>query len=187
MLNSFHSASVCSDLIVDDTPGTTTSIINRIFNENPNYEWYHIANDDFIYHTYGWDEILQSDGVAYANDGFLKEGLCTISLINGNWARAVGWLQLPSVDFLYGDNVWMTIAKNLGKAYYRNEVNIQHKHMIKEIFDTHENIVKDLSVEDAVYHKTNSKEQYAKDSTAFGIWCAYQAHKDIMKCATVSK
>ena len=181
MIQSFNNTSSISDLIVDNTPGTTTSVINRIFKENPGYQWYHIANDDFIYHTSRWDEKLQSDGVGYSNDGFLKEGLCTISLINGDWARALGWLQLPTVDFLYGDNVWMSISQTLGKSYYHPEVYIQHKHMIKEVFSEHDKIVKDLSVEDSVYHKTNSREQYEKDGQSYVLWYAFQSNQDIKK------
>src|SRR3990167_848327 len=181
MIRSFENTKSVSDLIIDNTPGTTTSVINRIFKQNPDYQWYHIANDDFIYHTSGWDKILQSDGIGYANDGFLKEGLCTISLINGYWARALGWLQLPTVDFLYGDNVFMSIGQTLGKCYYHPEVYIQHKHMIKEVFSDYENMKKDLTLEDDVYKKTNSKEQYEKDGQAYALWCAYQANSDINK------
>ena len=181
MIRSFENTKSVSDLIIDSTPGTTTSIINRIFKENPDYQWYHIANDDFIYHTSGWDKKLQSDGIAYANDGFLKEGLCTISLINGDWARALGWLQLPTVDFLYGDNCFYTLGISLNKLYYFPNVYIEHKHMIKEVFSDYETMKRDLTIEDDVYKKTNSKEQYEKDGQAYVFWCIYEANSDINK------
>ncbi len=181
MKKSWEETQTCSDLIVDTTPGTTTEIINKVFRENPDYGWYHIANDDFIYHTKGWDETLKSDGIAYANDGFLKKGLCTISVINGDLPRALGWLQLPAVDFLYGDNVWMCIGDNLGKLHYFKNVIIEHKHFIKQPFTNYDTMITDNSLADAVYQKTNSREQFKKDGSAFAMWIGLQFEKDLRK------
>lgn len=159
-------------------PSKTT--ITEIFNDvlkNYQYDYYHLTNDDFIYKTENWDEILIKEiedhggvGIAYGNDLFQGENKPTAPVISGNVARALGWLQYPKLQHLYGDSVWKVIGDQANCSYFRGDVEIEHCHVLR---------FPDL--EDATYEKTNDKELYQRDKKAFIEWLQYHSQDDINK------
>jgi hypothetical protein len=193
MVDSFVKTSVVSDLILcvdSDDPEvceyrslpcqikvfegrlTTTEMINRTWRAVEKYPYYSVTNDDFLYLTQGWDEKLIAaigeTGIAYGNDLLQGERLPTTSVISANIVLALGWLQMPTLKHLYGDEVWKHIGKELGILTYVDEVEIEHRHWIK-----------DKSRMDETYKRTNSQELYGKDGSAFSLWKNYFAATDI--------
>lgn len=172
MVESIAETSVDSDLVVDATPGSTTQIINRIFNSHPNYEFYTVTNDDFIFRTKEWDKILmeslKNGGVAYGNDLFQEENQATTFMVSGNIAKALGWLQYPKLNFLYGDTIWTLLARAANCLHYHPQVVIEHVHW--------EN---GKRTKDLVSCVTNSMAMYQSDRLEFCHWLDQQARLNI--------
>lgn len=171
MVTSFNNTKTCEHkLIIDSVSKTTTEAINLAFINNPDYDAYHVTNDDVIYHTKGWDAILTSKkGINYASDLLQNENHPTFPMISGDIVRALGWLQCPTVEFLYGDTVWKYIGERIGLLNYFPNVIIEHKHFLKTCYT------------DEIYAKTNSQKQYEKDQLGFVKWLSEQSHKDVEK------
>lgn len=159
------------------TRKTTTSLFNEVFQMFPDFQYYGLTNDDFVYLTAVWDVKLMGDieemegwGIAYGDDRVAGEKYPSHTIISGNIVRALGWLQLPSLKHLCGDWVWGTIGKGIGRLHYDQNVIIQHKHP----FDK-------KTLPDAIFEKTNSQQMYQIDQEAYRRWARTQAKKDIAK------
>jgi hypothetical protein len=163
-----------ADILFLTEVGNTTQLINEAFHKNSFYKYYHLTNDDFIYQTKDWDKIfinsILDGGIAHGNDLYLGEALPVAPFISGDVARAVGWLQLPTLTHLCGDMVWNHIGRSLGILKYHKEVIIEHKHFLNH-----------KAEKDSVYEITNSKEMYAKDHAACKEWIANQSADDIAR------
>lgn len=156
----------------------TTQIYNYVANQlMPGFKYYSPSNDDFEYLTAIWDVKLMTNieehdgwGISYGDDRIQSENMCTTSVISGNIVRALGWLQLPSLQHLYGDHVWKVIGRGLGRIYYDTNVIIRHRHPV-------DNETKP----DAVFERTNSPQMYAVDRDSFDRWFKHHAKKDLGK------
>lgn len=156
---------------------TTTNLFNEAFKMFPDFDYYVLTNDDFVYLTAVWDIKLMGDikemegwGVAYGDDRVAGEKYPSHTMISGNIVRALGWLQLPALKHLCGDWVWGTIGRGVGRLHYDNNVVIQHKHPFDN--KTHP---------DKIYEQTNSMQMYAIDQEAYKRWAKTQARSDISK------
>lgn len=143
---------------------TITQIINKCFyNGNIYYDFFSVINDDFIYQTKNWDLILgyatRGFGIAYGNDGIQGERIPTTSVISANLVHSVGWLQMPDLIGLYGDNVWKDIGQALGCLYYVPEVEITHMHPLQY-----------REEKDDTFKNTNSQERYRADYATYLKW-----------------
>lgn len=151
---------------------TLTQIINDTFKMFSHFKYYSITNDDFIYHTNGWDDKLRESvgdfGIAYGNDGLQKQNMPTTFVISANIPIALGWLQLPTLEGLYGDCVIKAIGKRLDCLTYCEDVLIEHDHPIKN-----------KSQKDQTFEITNSKARYQKDGEAFTKWLKDDFDADI--------
>lgn len=162
-----------------DTKSTTTSIINRAFYLRPDFDYYHITNDDFVYRTEGWDTKLaaileeKGPGVAYGNDLLQMERMATAPFISGKVARALGWLQMPKLEHLGGDCAWMEIGRALEVLHYAPDVVIEHMHYQ----------ARKASI-DKIYEKTNSGRMYAKDQMSYKEWRSSGFLEDIERIRT---
>lgn len=104
-----------------------TKAINEVFERNPDYDFYHITNDDVEYKTPLWDiKLAQKGKITYGDDLLQRANLCTFPMIDGNIARAVGWLQLPVLERYAGDVTWKFIGETLGILEYHPEIEIKH-------------------------------------------------------------
>lgn len=148
---------------------TNTQIINDIFNKYPNFKYYSVTNDDFVYHTPDWDTMLMSEGVNFGEDSTKREFPVT-SVIDGDLVRAIGWLQCPRVDYLFGDTVWDVLAEQAKCKYYFPDVLIEHRHFL---FGTSEL--------DETYKRTNAKAQFDKDRQGFADWLRLDFQNDLKK------
>lgn len=173
MANSFYKNSKCSDLLVLTKKGSITEIINQVNYDG--YKYISVTNDDFVYHTEGWDRILinkieqKGFGIAFGNDGTNNKHLPVTAVMTADIFRALGWVQYPKLDHLCGDMVWQYIGKKLNCLYYVQDVKIEHMHFL---FNKGKK-------ED--YEHTNSKEMYQKDNKVFKEWIIRESESDLEK------
>lgn len=131
MLDSFHLTNNCSELVIDTSEDTVTNIFNKNFKKYPDFDYYHMTNDDVIYQTKDWDIILANKiinpGISYGNDS-IKEGLkCQFPMISGDIVRVLGWIQMPTLNRYCGDVVWRFIGKECNCIHHCPEVIIDHQ------------------------------------------------------------
>lgn len=161
----YHSYSTTTSkynkLLIINKLGSITKLLNEAFERNPDYEYYHITNDDVIYETPLWDTTLSNKyKISYGDDKFQRENLCTFPCIDGDIIRSVGWLQMPTLERYYGDNCWYFIGKQLGIMNYVPSVTIKHNWEGADI------------------------DIYKADTQKFAEWLPY-SHKDIEKIKRV--
>src|SRR3990167_4920513 len=156
---------------------TNTNLYNYIFKMFPDFEFYALTNDDFVYLTAVWDVKLMGNieenggwGIAYGDDRVAHDKYPSHTIVSGNIVRALGWLQMPALKHLCGDWVWGAIGKGTGRLFYDQNVIIQHKHP----FDK-------KTSPDPIYEKTNSQQMYAVDHDSFKRWAKTQMHQDVQK------
>lgn len=164
-----------ADKLITASNETTTEKINEaFFKKQCYYKYFSVSNDDFVYHTQQWDKKIihtledYGGGIAYGNDMLQKERMPTTSIISGAIVRELGWLQMPKLTHLYGDEVWRHIGKSLNILFYMPEIIIEHRHWI----------VNKMLMDDT-YKKTNSTAMYEADRLAFEEWKRYDSGKDI--------
>lgn len=137
--------------VVCKANATVTEVVNDIYKMYPNYDFYHILNDDVIYHTNGWDtkfiQVIKEcgPGIAYGNDLFQGKNLPTFPFISKELVKSIGWLQLPRLNRYFGDMVWRHIGQMTNTLYYLGGVEIEHMHNLADKSD----IVPDMEVYDA--------------------------------------
>jgi hypothetical protein len=138
-----------------------TQYINAVFTSLPEYKFYSVTNDDFVYMTLSWDAMLMNRMcISYGDDMYQGKNLPTTSVIDGDIIRALGWLQMPTLKYLYGDSVWKVLGLKLNILFYNPMVIIKHNHFLLD---------KSLS-KDKIYMKTNSVSMYEADDAAFRSW-----------------
>lgn len=175
LLNEYSSINNHDKIFIDiSTREDNTKVFNRVFEDNPSYDYYQCANDDIIYHTKGWDDKLKTNGIAFGKDGFPNRIFPTFSVIHGDIVRALGWLQMPLLYYLYGDNVWGTIGYTCGCLYYKPDVFIEHKHFVVYPLE-----------KDSISEFTNHKDMYNLDEKHFHKWLSTDCHNDIQKVRRV--
>lgn len=114
--------------------GTITECLNYVFKKFPHYDFYHITNDDVLYQTARWDcQLIDSmakrgPGIAYGNDLFQGNNLCTFPFISGEIIRSLGYLQMPKLKRYFGDTIWQALGKAAGCLHYSPDVIIEHLH-----------------------------------------------------------
>lgn len=150
---------------------TITNRINRFTLQNLNdYKFFHLTNDDVIYHTKDWDVSFinkleeYGHGIIYGDDLFQRENLPTFPFISQEIVKAVGWLQMPLLNRYYGDMVWKYIGQNAGCIYYCHYIIIEHMHQLagKGEYPV------DMDI-------------YEKDGQVLAQWLATSATRDINK------
>ena len=117
---------------------TLAAAFNEGYHWRPVYDYYHMSNDDVIYHTKGWDKALMDAagstgvGVAYPDDMQFGAACATFPVIHGDMVRQAGWLMCPEMEYLHGDIIWQDLAKALGILHYVPEARLEHKHFINK-------------------------------------------------------
>jgi len=161
----------------------TTEIINRAFNENKDYAFYSVTNDDIVYLTKGWDEALcQKLKISCGQDDTMVEkygntNVYTVpagqfpitSVIDGDIVREIGWLQYPKLRHSCGDNVWFWIGKRSNSLYHDSNYHTQHK---SAYFGKGE--------EDETFKKCNAY-RMKEDYYTFKEWLKYKCGNEVCK------
>lgn len=195
MIDSFNKTALISDLVIyldRDDPTlneyeieheyiigdrkTTTQIYNKALKDYPDCRFYHLINDDAVYQTEGWDKIFmeklleKNGGICYGNDLLSNGALPAFPFIDGRIARALGWLQLPTLNHLYGDNAWKHIGHSLNKLFYMPEVIIEHRTWMNQKAEM-----------DETYKRTNNADMYKQDYEAYHKWLHIESINDIKR------
>ena len=155
-----------------DKDKTITQILNELCQEYPDYEYYHITNDDVIYQTKEWDEriiSLNKAVVFYGNDLFQGINLPTMPIIHRDLIKTVGWLQMPTLNRYCGDLVWRFLTQKIC-LYYFPDIIIEHKHFLAGKGNTPVNM-----------------DTYKKDMQSFAKWVAGESELQIMKVRELCK
>lgn len=109
-----------------------TPVFNEGFHKFPNEPWYGLMSDDQMPVTRHWDSTLigaaGSDKMAYGADGIRDEAIAGMPIIGGDLARSIGWLQLPGLKRLYGDDALQLVMKRRNALVYCADVLIEHWH-----------------------------------------------------------
>ena len=128
MMDSFvTTSSKYTNIVVNYEIRPITEIFNKVFNEHPDEDYYMMLNDDIFFKTPLWDlELAQKGKISYGDDCLQHENLPTFPMIDGNIVRALGWLQLPTLEKYCGDVCWRTIGKSLNILRYCPNVQIDH-------------------------------------------------------------
>lgn len=111
-------------------------IHNYIAAVNPCYKYYMPINDDIIFRTKGWDELLIETieekgngwGISYGNDmcGNVNFQLPTFGCISGNIVKTLGYLYPLELNALFGDTYLLDLGRAIGKLFYNENVIIEH-------------------------------------------------------------
>jgi len=119
-------------LILEPKHETLGALQNSVFDRWPHNDWYGLIADDVVPVTDQWDTALikaaGSDGVAFPHDSINGGAQFTHGVIGGDLVREMGWLILPGLDRVYGDNVWTEIGKKRGVLRYCPDVKLNHLH-----------------------------------------------------------
>lgn len=121
---------------------TAGDAMRKAYTYMPNAAFYGFLADDVIFHT-PWSRQLATAAypcfVAYPDDGFQHEHLCTHFVVGGEMVRKMGWWALPNVQHTGLDLVWMLIGQNVpGMLKYRPDVQWDHLHHLLEKADKDE-------------------------------------------------
>lgn len=148
-------------LILEPKHPTLGALQNSIFDRWPNNPWYGLIADDVVPLTEEWDKKLVdaagSDGIAFPHDSINGGRQFTHGVIGGDLVREMGWLILPGLDRVYGDNVWTHIGEKRGVLRYCPDVKLDHLH---------------FSNGKAPMDKTYEKHHVSNDRDIFEKWLA---------------
>jgi len=144
----------------------------------PDYQYYQGINDDHVYHTPQWDEILINDieikgkrwGVACGRDlmhdeDWDKGKLPSAPVVSGNIVRTLGYLNWPELQHVYSDDYLRDIAQGINCFFRNDNVIIEHKHCLNGKAPWDDN-----------YRWVTGEEQLAYGKKIYEDWVKY--HKD---------
>ena len=151
---------------------TITKRINNVFNQYPNFKYYSIANDDFEYMTVGWDYKMMQKGINCPKDPNRDYPFPVTMVIDGDIPRKLGWLQMPTLNHLCGDNVWDTIGKRANCFNYYDDVVVEHHHYL---FNKAK--VDDTYIKGQMLHE--------EDTVSFINWLSNHSHRDCEKVKSI--
>ena len=147
--------------IVEPRHSSLGAMTNAFFDTFEQAPWFGVIADDAVPVTEGWDmrlvEAAGSDGVAWGADGINNGKQFTHGVIGGDLVREMGWLILPGLHRLYGDNVWTEIGRRRGVLRYQPDVVIEHWH---------------FSNGKSPYDETYAKPDSGGDKAIFDWWLA---------------
>ena len=105
---------------------------NEILERYPDEKCYGFLADDAILDHQGMLVTLEDQAgdwnVAYANDGYHKDAICTMPCMGGELVRAVGYLAPRNFVHMSIDCVWHVIGQKLGALRYQPHLTYTHKH-----------------------------------------------------------
>lgn len=170
-----------------DHPGVDTAKKLRVaFGDYPASPWYGWIADDVSVETHGFEQRLVAAagawGIAGANDLWLVRedvqktrilsGAC---VFGGDLVRSIGYLVPDGLIHLYMDDVWETIARDLGNWRALMDVITPNNHPMKT-----------GAAMDATTGAANAPEVYKADAKTFKRWKATEAPGDITRARWAS-
>ena len=127
--------------------------------------------DDHRVRTHGWDYELAAAagpwGIAYGDDGIQHEALPTAVVMAADIVRVLDKMGPPILYHMYVDNYWEALGEKLDALTYAPHVRIEHLHPSAGLAEM-----------DDSYLRTNSPEQYARDSAAWETYLVWGVGDD---------
>lgn len=120
-----------------DKRRTIIEVMNYIALElYPDKKYYSCIGDDNRYNTMDWDSEFIKEietkgrgwGFAYGADKLQNKNLIGNPIISGNVIKALGYMALPALQHQYVDNSWTDIAVSINRAYYKENIVLEHLH-----------------------------------------------------------
>jgi len=95
---------------------------------------YMYANDDLVWYTKGWDEIVQKtfdesdDKIIYVfpNDQWYRSSWAQCGWVHKNWIDAVGYFMPPYFSSMYWDGWINDIGEQVNRMVFLREVVVKH-------------------------------------------------------------
>jgi len=95
-----------------------------------------MANDDLVYDTYAWDDLLVAKvksldhpyHVLWFNDKHNEANHCAFPIVTKQWISAIGYFTPECFQFFYHDTWVFDVAKRAEVEVYMPDVTIQHLH-----------------------------------------------------------
>ena len=104
--------------------------LRDFYKRYPNEDFYGFVGDDIILRTKGGLDALEASArkgkIAYPNDMFQRDKLCTHFCIDGDLVRMLGYWVPKGFRHQYLDCVWHIIGLNTGLLRYHPEVIFDH-------------------------------------------------------------
>jgi hypothetical protein len=96
-----------------------------------------LASDDMRPKVKGYDDIirnnmknnfLNTDGVLWFNDGYMKDRLNTLCILGKKYYERFGYIYHPDYKSVYADNEFTEVSKILKRVQYFEQTIIEHQH-----------------------------------------------------------
>jgi len=94
------------------------------------------GNDDIVYRTPGWDEILADEVKRFPDqvycmwfdDGINHESHCAFPMVSRLWYETLGYFMPGIFEFIYNDTWLMDVGRRAGRLHYVPAVLAEHVH-----------------------------------------------------------
>ncbi len=95
-----------------------------------------LGNDDVLYRTPGWDDILEEELQAFPDDIYCAwfddmingSKLCAFPMVSRKWFETLGYFTPGTFEFIYNAAWIADIAEQLGRLHYIPRVVTEHLH-----------------------------------------------------------
>jgi hypothetical protein len=137
------------------------------------YDYYHEINDDHVYHTLKWDDILVGEIEKHGGWGMScgnKDGLPSGLVMSGNIVRTLGYFVTPLLEQSYADDYFVDLGTSLGMFYRVDGVDIEHKHWLFG-----------KALPDENYRDVTNPERMARGFAGLKEWREIHKQRDIEK------
>ena len=100
-----------------------------------------MGNDDLVYQTDGWDNLLETElqryyvdkiYVAWMEDGINGDRHCAFPIISREWYETLGYFAPGVFNFGYNDTWVFDIAKRINRTNYIGNILVRHRHFSKD-------------------------------------------------------
>jgi hypothetical protein len=105
--------------------------LNWAFEQWRQEPWYGFLADDLVKQEGDLEDLIvaaESWNIAYPDDGYHGEGMCTHFCLGGKLARTAGWLAMPWFKQNCIDSVWYEVGMVNGLLRYCPQVRFEHLH-----------------------------------------------------------
>lgn len=97
-----------------------------------------LCGDDVVFETKGWDfevtkefeKVKDKVLLVYGKDGIQNEKLATHFFVHRVWLETLGYIVPPLFGGDYADNWAMSVAINLNRLVYKENLRLTHYHVI---------------------------------------------------------
>lgn len=165
-------------------PNYYTPVANEVsLSLMPEYDYYSLVDDDYLFRSSGWDteligtlEAHNGWGIAYCNDlwpdSSVKFRHPSVPVMSKKMIDTVGYMVLPTLNHFKIDTYMRDLTEPLGLLFFREDVIVEHMHLHNK-----------KAPDDDSYRWSYCPEEWNHGEKEYRLWCAMQADKDRQKIA----